>query len=373
MLGTPALGQNAGPPTSNSAAPETVGPRELQNFSLNGTVTRQADTPPPPATAPRATPPPPTGRTTSQNARAEPTSPRAETRERPAPSAQTSQVAGASTATIALPPPTDVAKLPAGGVATPGFSDTVSTPPQLAPQPGVTLWPWLLVAAVVGGGAGLLFWRRRSREDLAGGPEIDVLAVPEPEARLPRVVPSPPPAPRPTTPKPVGLVSSKLRPWLELSFKPLRCVVEAERLTLDFEVELFNSGGSPARDILVEACMFGASPTQDQEIASFFAKSPGPETPVAMLAPLQRLNLRTSLVAQRSALAPADVGGQEMLVPVMAFNAVYRSGGGDARTSATFLLGRETNGDKLAPFKADSAPRAYAKLDARPLPMAVRR
>ena len=57
----------------------------------------------------------------------------------------------------------------------------------------------------------------------------------------------------------------------------------------------------------------------------------------------------------------------------MAFNAVYRSGGGDARTSATFLLGRETNGDKLAPFKADSAPRAYAKLDARPLPMAVRR
>jgi hypothetical protein len=170
----------------------------------------------------------------------------------------------------------------------------------------------------------------------------------------------------------VGLVSSKLRPWIELTFKPLRCVVEAERLTLDFEVELFNSGGSPARDILVEACMFGASPSQDQEIAAFFTKKPGPETPVAMIAPLQRLNFRTSLVAQRSALAAADVGGQAMLVPVMAFNAVYRSGGGEARTSSTYLLGRETKGEKLAPFKADAEARAYSTVGARQLPMGAR-
>jgi hypothetical protein len=167
-------------------------------------------------------------------------------------------------------------------------------------------------------------------------------------------------------------VSSKLRPWIDLAFKPLRCTVDQDQLTLDFEIELFNSGGSPARDVLVEACMFGAGPTQQQDIAAFFTKTPAPETPVAMIAPLQRLNFRTSLVAKRSALAAADVGGQPMLVPVMAFNAVYRSGGSEARTSVSYLLGREAKGDKLAPFKADGEPRAYASLDARPLPMGAR-
>ena len=44
------------PPTSNSASPDTVGPTELQNFNLRGTVTRPAEQAPVPAPATRAAP-----------------------------------------------------------------------------------------------------------------------------------------------------------------------------------------------------------------------------------------------------------------------------------------------------------------------------
>src|SRR4051812_31307611 len=67
-------------PTSNSTMPGTIGPSELQNFKLNGTVTRPADqapvpTPARPQTAPVRPPAlasspsrPPQARSTSQAA-----------------------------------------------------------------------------------------------------------------------------------------------------------------------------------------------------------------------------------------------------------------------------------------------------------------
>src|SRR5574338_1599078 len=49
--------QQATPPqaTSNTPATDAIGPRELQNFSLGGTVTRPADTPLARASAPPQT------------------------------------------------------------------------------------------------------------------------------------------------------------------------------------------------------------------------------------------------------------------------------------------------------------------------------
>ena len=54
LLAAPALAQNVTepPPATNTPAPDTVGPRELQNFSLPGTATRPSDQQP--ATAPPA-------------------------------------------------------------------------------------------------------------------------------------------------------------------------------------------------------------------------------------------------------------------------------------------------------------------------------
>src|SRR4051812_44802934 len=42
-----ALAQSTTQPTTNTPATNTIGPRDLQDFNLNGTVTRPADTPPP--------------------------------------------------------------------------------------------------------------------------------------------------------------------------------------------------------------------------------------------------------------------------------------------------------------------------------------
>ena len=93
---------------------------------------------------------------------------------------------------------------------------------------------------------------------------------------LPRAPAPPPPAPppQPAPPRragPSGIVSTRLRPWLEIGFSPGRCVVEENGATIQFDVEVYNSGNAPARDVLVEASMFNAGPEQDQEIGAFFA------------------------------------------------------------------------------------------------------
>ena len=59
---------------------------------------------------------------------------------------------------------------------------------------------------------------------------------------------------------------------MEIALQPLRCIVEETRITFEFELELFNSGNAPARDVLVEASVFNAGPTQEQDIGAFFAQ-----------------------------------------------------------------------------------------------------
>jgi hypothetical protein len=58
---------------------------------------------------------------------------------------------------------------------------------------------------------------------------------------------------------------------------------------------------------------------------------------------------------------------------LLAFNALYRLSGSDAQTSASYLLGRATKSDKLAPLRLDLGPRAITGLDARLLPIGVRK
>ncbi|HLO19910.1 MAG TPA: hypothetical protein VK192_05400, partial [Sphingomicrobium sp.] len=67
------------PPTSDTPATDSIGPRELQNFSLNGTVTRAADQPP--AAQPAAQRRQPRSQTQSDPATAEPSAARAEARD----------------------------------------------------------------------------------------------------------------------------------------------------------------------------------------------------------------------------------------------------------------------------------------------------
>ena len=305
-----------------------------------------------------------------------------------------------STRTAASPPDAQrPALLPASPATTPAFQAPSIVPPSVpaadsaAPAHRTPFLPWLIAAlAVIGGAMFILSRRRRPREAYAGVSDFDPV-TPEPEpapepkiswqpAPTPEPVP-PPPAPRnvvstafkapPATPAPAGVVSSRLRPSIEIGVKPLRCVVDDDQVTIEFELELFNAGTAPARAIHAEASIINASATQDQDLAAFFANaSPTPDR-LDVIAPMKRIALTSRVVAPRSAIQEYELAGRKTFVPLIAFNAVYQwSGGGSAQTSAAYLVGRETSTDKLGPLRLDLGPRDFRSLAAHVLPTALR-
>ena len=351
--------------TTNTPAPDAIGPGELRDFTLNGTVTRSApqpETPAPARPAPSTAAPP--SRAPLQRAPAVPDRP-----------VQTAQPPVSQSVTVALPPPT----LPGGSVAEspPELSSQPSLSPPIIPEAAMhpaeeqtSLIPWLLAALLIAGGLGFYAWRQHSRTAAAAsGAALDsfVPAEPAPEpAPLSRT-----PVPRPQ-PSAGGRISSGLRPWIEVTVVPGRCIVEGDKAVLEFELSLFNSGSAPARDVLVEACMFNAGPAQDREIGSFFAHPVAKGNRVPLLAPLKQLDLKSSVVLTGEQIQQFEVAGRKLFVPLLAFNALYRWAGGDAQTSASYLVGRDTKSEKLAPFRLDLGPRVFRGLGAREHNLRVR-
>lgn len=373
-------------PATKAPATDVIGPRELQNFSIDGTVTRPADPQPAARTPAQATAAP-----TRQANRAAPAPiPRqaTDTAEQAAPppqpqpreaARQTSepirQTAPAASVTVALPKLQD--DMPRGGSAsataasTPGFAADPAAG-TLAPERKISFLPWLLAAVALGAGGAFLFYRRRhGHEALAGGPQIDAFAAPEP-APSPPVPRAAPPLSQPPPSSIPGLVSTRLRPWIDFNFQPVRCVVDGSQATIEFELELFNSGSAPARGVLVEATLFNAGPNQDSEIAAFFSNPVGEGERIVSIAPLKRMVLRPKVTIAREQVQEFEVGGRKVFVPLIAFNALYRWSGGDGQSSIGYLVGRDTKGEKLAPFRLDLGPRVFRGLGARLLPTGVR-
>ncbi len=85
------------------------------------------------------------------------------------------------------------------------------------------------------------------------------------------------------------------------------------------------------------------------------------------------MTLRSAVRMSRDKMRQFEVEGRKLFVPLIAFNALYRYGGGDAQTSAAYLVGRDGKGDKLAPLTVDSGPRQFNGLAARALEPSVRR
>jgi hypothetical protein len=380
----PLAAQNAPDSASSTPATDAIGPKELQNFSLSGTVTKPADRPGQAAAAssnrraaasqaeatsapeprhsetPRQSPP------VTRSASSTPVQSAV-----PAPQ-RTAALAAASLDSPAASPPPTAAAVPASAGFAPATETTDGT---LAPERSLPMWPWLLAALALGAAGAFLFWRNRSRVAFAGGPQVDLFTAPEP-APSPRPVPPPkapePAPPRATPPAPQGIVSTRLRPWVEVAMHPLRCIVDEAQVAFEFELELFNSGNAPARAVLVEASVFNAGPTQEQDIGAFFARPVGEGERIDSIPPLQRMSIRTQVVAPRDNLQALDIGGRLVFVPLIAFNTLYRWSGGEGQTSVSYLLGRDTKGEKMAPFRLDLGPRVFRSVGARPLPSGIR-
>ena len=154
--------------------------------------------------------------------------------------------------------------------------------------------------------------------------------------------------------------------------QPLRSTVTDTNVTFEFELELFNSGSAPARDILVEAVVVNAGDNQEQDLTVFFARPPGPGRRIDNIQPLNRTAFVTQVVIAREHVHGFNMSGREVFVPLLAFNAFYRRGSGDGQTSVAYLVGPSTKDNKLAPFRLDLGARLFEGLAARVLPLGVR-
>ena len=394
----PGVAQTA--PATNSTAPATnsttppadpglIGPPQLRDFNLNGTVTQRAE----PATpVPRSTVPP---RSAPAPGAPAPTARTAPARTSAAPAAQPlrnipsvaapDRDGAASRVTVALPPPT-----PADIAAASGFSE-VAPPatPTLAPPSGEQQpvpWAWMLAGIVAALGAGFVFWRRKQAgiARYASGDHGISELVAQPAARVPpppplrRPQPAPPRAPQPAPPHPavarapaepsLGIVSTRLRPKLAFELRPIRAETDADSgAAVLFDVIVTNSGSAPARDVLVEAQLINAGPRQDEEIGRFFRDPVGQGERLAMIPPMGRISIKTRLTISAEQMRPIVLEGRRLFVPLIAFNALYRWSGGEDQDSASFLVGRGNDDTaRMAPFRLDQGARSWTGLGARP-------
>ena len=376
------------PPTAQDA----VGPAQLRDFSINGTVTRRAENPtlssaqPAPAATARAEAPAPQSRTGP--AVADRASSPATTAARSA----TRSVAGVTPGTgdnFTFTPSTagtgQAASFTPGAVAQTASTPLVDT--YAGSQPNVlSHWPWLLALLAAGGAAFWYFRRQRGGGYAFAGAGGDASALdfsaPQPAPAPPRAAPAPPPpvarAPVPAAPPqpraaPVGIISTRLRPWLEIEFQPLSAALDAEKGTIEFDVVVYNSGSAPARDVLIEAALFNAGSDQDQVIGQFFERPAGPGDRIAAIPPLQRMEFRHSVKLPREQLRRFEVEGRVLFVPLVGFNAHYRWSGGDGQSSVSYVVGRNTDGEKMAPFLIGDGPKTYRGLGAREHTLRIRK
>jgi hypothetical protein len=381
--------QSAPPATSNTPATQAVGPRDLQNFSLGGTVTRQADPVAPPSSAParRAAPP-----ATASDAPARTETPRSARPMRPdRASAQTPPAAARidapretapslATTTRDVSPPPAPAPQALATAPLPSFAPPTVQPIALSPEARFVLWPWLLAALALAAGVLFLFWRSRRQGAFAGGPQLDAFVAPEAAPRpVPRPAPAPAPAPPVASPAPQpqpsfpGLVTTRLRPTLEIAVNPLRFVVEDARVALELEIELFNSGSAPARGVLVEATLVNAGNQQDEQLGAFFADPVGQGERIVVIGPLQRVMIKSQVAVTREEIQQFEIAGKKVCVPLLALNALYGWNNKEGQTSVAYLIGRETEGGKLAPIRLDLGPRLFRGIGLRQLPNELRK
>ena len=368
--------------------PGAIGPGELSNFSLPGTVTRSADKPaatPTPAPSPSATATKPTATrpaaTTVAPANARPVATANDLFRRPP----------------TLPNSSDVAST---GVASPVIASPIPMP-QREGSSGMTLWPWAIaLLAIVG--AGLLWFgrhRRQGQRYAAAGSAIDIVLPPEPSPRpdptpavpvpvptgsrrpLPTtLMPKPAPvpaqaiAPRPDPIIPGGIVSTGLRPWIDVELSPDRALLDEQGAAIAFEVTLFNSGSAAARDVVIEAKLLNAGASQDVELSAFFTAEATLSDPIPQIAPYARVPLRSAVRLPRSAISEYDYEGRKLFMPLVAISVRYRWSTGDGQSAAGFLVGQGTEGqEKLAPLRIDRGARSWKGLGARRYEKGVRR
>lgn len=374
LAGSPLLAQDNGAATVPPPAPASnIGPNELSNFSLNGTVTRRAEEQPavaPPATVARE----PAAPATSVENRPAPTRQRAA--DRPAQPSQQAAIDPISSRPSLRSPATQTAPVTTG----PPPASVVPLP--AAAPSGFSPLPWIAALLLLGAGVVVYFGlqRRRQRYSAPGVSEFVASApaptpAPGPPVAKPAPAPRPDPVPEPqgtvtstlrAPSLPPGLVSTSLRPWIELELEPSQAMVTDQHAAIAFDVTLFNSGSAPARDVAVEACLINAGQQQDVQLSEFYSTPGEVGDKIPAVAPLARVTLKSAVRLPRSAVQEYEVEGRKLFMPMVAVNSRYRWSSGEGQSAASFMVGRSANDrEKLGPLRLDQGARGWKGLAAR--------
>ena len=270
------------------------------------------------------------------------------------------------------PAPTPEAAAPA----VPQPAEPSVEPPAPAVESG--RWPWialgtgLLIALLA---VGWVLLRRRRGVDEAV--EQDSIFVEDEEAPLaapvtpePAVSPLPPSPPKvvppPPAPDPAPSPATGQRPWIDLTMEVRGARLSLMGATINYELTLHNRGERPAEDLLIRTLLANADTGQQALLQQFFAGSAGlPTHSVVSIAPGESQSLSGELRLMPDQIAPVQMGGRALLIPLAAFDAQYRwteqGAPASGRTGRAFIVGQEQSppADRLAPFRLDLGPRQY--------------
>lgn len=260
-----------------------------------------------------------------------------------------------------------------------------------------------LAALLFAGGAAAVYWFVRGRGDrtaYAGGyrsgyvertaetPRAEPGSTRLPRAAQPAPRPPGPPVvdPKPDAPvssapagadhppKPLGIVASSLRPWIDVELTPDRALVDDKGAAIAFNVTLVNSGSAPARDVSIEACLLNAGARQDSELSDFYQKPKSSSDSIPMIAPMARVPLRTAVKIPREMIHEYEVEGRKLFMPMVAVSTRYRWSSGEGQTGASFLVGKgKEEQERLAPLRIDQGARSWKGLGARRYEKGLRR
>jgi hypothetical protein len=390
LAAAPLLAQdNAAADAPPPAPANNIGPRELSNFSINGTVTRPAERPTE-TEQPAAVTRQPATRTAP---------PATSTADRAAPVRQAATdragriAAGATIDPIpgrpSLREPSATRTAATASVDPPAVQPATTMLPAEAPS-GFSPLPWIAALLLLGAGAVVYFGlQRRGPRYASAGVSEYVAPEPAPAAARSPPVARPSPTPRAAPPAdpsgtitsslrapgpPAGVVSASLRPWIELELEPSQALVTDEHAAIAFDVTLFNSGSAPARDVAVEACLINAGQQQDVLLSEFYANPGEVRDKIPAVAPMARVTLKSAVRLPRAAVQEYEVQGRKLFMPMVAVNSRYRWSSGEGQSGASFMVGRAANDkEKLGPLRLDQGARGWKSLAARRYEKGIRR
>lgn len=193
----------------------------------------------------------------------------------------------------------------------------------------------------------------------------------------------PPIKPRPQAtvpaPSPARAATNSLgrRADIALTFEPLSAQSTLLNLRMRYAVTVTNEGIIDADTVSVRIGLFAGSGVNPAGIAQWISlDGEAPHHGVAALAPGATHRFEGELAAPLEALNPMTVDGRKLAIPLVAVDVRYGHGAGEApiegQSARAFVIGREPvqkdgapSAAKLAPFRLDQGPTAFAPLGLR--------